>query len=98
MALNRAEPLELVFRARADNIFVSINNIPANSAEVQKLLESGIILGDTTSIVATMEVSRTVTFQNFSVENNNTNITWFASVEEGQSYQSIVTTITIVGE
>ena len=93
MALNRAEPLELVFNARDGNVFVNVNDTSVDS-ERQRLMERGIIIGDIVSIG--MEVSLTVTFQNFSVGNNNTKFTWFVFSDDG--YESEATTVTIVGE
>ena len=96
VALNRAEPLELVFRARAEELFVDINGILVDSGTLLQLIDQGLYIGDTFVNTTLMELSRIVTISNFSIENNNTKITWHATSEDGFGISNC-TVITIVG-
>ena len=95
VALHRAEPLELVFRARAEELFIDINDIPVDSGTLAQFVDRGISIG-CFFLNTSMESNQTVTIKNFSVVNNNTKITWHALKNDASV--SICTVITIVGK
>ena len=45
VALHRAEPLELVFRARVEELYIDINDIPVDSGTLAQFVDRGISIG-----------------------------------------------------